>query len=287
MRTYAARLTAVGVLVLASGVLVASAGAGPITISDGNSWARVWPYAGEDAQGMDIWVVNQPDGSDLNVLEQQWFWYRVDRTTTGGGEKPLEALDPEPFVFPSDTNDNSQDDNLYIRYENLDEGLTVEVNYRLTGGTAGSGRADMEESIRIINMANTAQTVHFFQYSDFILSFNEDTVVIPWPNTARQWFDEIRMSETVVTPVPDGHQVGDPEALLAELNDGAPTTLDGPSGPLMGNVAWAFQWDMAMEPGGSFLISKDKSITPVPEPATLALLGLGAAALVARRCRSR
>jgi len=285
MRTYATRLTAVGVLVLVSGVLVGSAGAGPITISDGNSWARVWPYAGEDAQGMDIWVVNQPDGTDLNVLQQQWFWYRVDRATTGGGEKPLEALDTEPFVFPSDTDGNGQDDNLYLRYESLDEGLTVEVNYRLMGGTAGSGRADITESIRIINMADTAQTVHFFQYSDFILSFNEDTVVIPWPNTARQWFDAVRMSETVVTPVPAGSEVALVLDLLDELNDDAPTTLTGFGGPLTGNASWAFQWDMALEPGGSFLISKDKSITPTPDPATLALLGLGALGLIARRRR--
>jgi len=289
MRTYATCLTAVGALVLVGGVLAGSADAAPITIEDGNSWARVWPYAGEDAQGMDIWVVNQPDGTDLNILKQQWFWYRVDGMTAEPGEKPLEALDPEPFVYPSDTDDDGQDENLYLRYESLEEGLTVEVNYHLMGGTPGSGRADLEESIHIINTADTAQTVHFFQYSDFILSFEEDTVRILWPNTARQWFDAVRMSETVATPVPDGAEVALVPDLLDELNDDAPTTLppSGPAGPVTGNVSWAFQWDMTLEPGEGVLVSKDKGIYPTPEPATLALVGLGAAGLVARRCRSR
>jgi len=256
-------------------------------IEHGNSWAWIWPSQGayEEEYGMTIWTVEQHDGTDLNILHRQWFWYRIDRPVGVEGEKPLHALDPDPFVFASDTNGDGTDDNLRVRYDGADDGLTIEVNYNLMGGTPGSGRADMAETIGIINQANVAQTVHFFQYSDFNMSFNEDRTAILWPNTAAVCFSDIRMSETVVTPVPTAHEVGLATDLLDSLNDDLPTTLNGFSGPLWGDTAWAFQWDMTLEAGGSLLISKDKSITPTPEPATLALLAAGAVGLMARRRR--
>ena len=289
MRKHGMRWVVAGVLVMAA---IAPATAAFQQIADGNSWARVWPsqVRPEDGYGMDIWVVEQPDGTPLNILHRQWFWYRVDPPggpvnghAVPGGEKPLHELDPDPVVLLSDTDGNGTDDNLHLWYDGVGEGLTVEVNYNLMGGTPGSGRADMAETIGIINRGNVAQTVHFFQYSDFNLSFSEDRTTIPWPNTADVCFSDIRMSETVVTPVPTAHEVGFAPDLLDSLNDGLPTVLDGSAGPMLGDTAWAFQWDMTLEPGGSYLISKDKSITPTPEPATLALLGLGAAVLAARR----
>jgi hypothetical protein len=237
---------------------------------------------------MDLWVVSQPDGTDLNVLRRQWFWYRVDGPLGLGEDLPLNALDADPVVLPSDTDGDGDPDNLLLRYEGGPAGLRVEVNYRLMGGAPGSGRADMAETILLENIGNGPYTVHLFQYSDFILSFEEDTVRIPWPNTARQWFVgpvSMRLSETVVTPEPDGREVALAADLLADLNDPAPTTLSGFTGPLTGDVAWAFQWDAILAPGETFLISKDKGIYPTPEPATLALVAAGGIGILLRRRR--
>jgi len=283
MRTHAMHTLAAGVVAVV--LAAAPVEAGPVTLEHGNSWARVWTHPGDAGQGMDLWVVNQPDGSDLNVLDKQWFWYRIGELTVEPGERPLEALDPDPFVFASDTDGDTLADNLRVRYTGIDDGLEVEVNYHLMGGTPGSGRADMAETIRILNIANGPRTVHFFQYSDFNLSYMEDTAAILWPNTVRQWFSGVRMSETVTTPVPAGAAAAQEPLLLDLLSDAGPTTLAGLPQFAQGDVAWAFQWDVTLAPGECYLISKDKSVMPTPEPATLALVGLGVAAMVARRRR--
>ena len=81
---------------------------------------------------------------------------------------------------------------------------------------------------------------------------------------------------------PSRYEVALVPAIIDKLNDGDADDLNDVAGPITGDVAWAFQWDISMEPGGSFLISKSKRLV-VPEPASLGLLVVGGLIVLKRR----
>jgi hypothetical protein len=240
-----------------------TANAGVFSLVDGNSQVDFNTASSANATN---WFV---DGQDQ--LFQQAFWLRVGST---GGETSLHAL-AIGVEGTSDTDFDGNADTLFVRY--LGTVFTVEVRYGLTGGAAGSNVSDLSEEILITNTSGAALDFHFFQYSDFDLgaTSGNDTVQILGGNTAQQSDPNgLVFSETVVTPNPTHHEVAPWPSTLASLNDGSPTTLNDSNGPITGDVTWAFQWDTTIGAGGSFLISKDKGLSPVPEPASLALWSL-------------
>jgi hypothetical protein len=96
----------------------------------------------------------------------------------------------------------------------------------------------------------------------------------------------VHLSESVLVPQSSHHEVAYYDTTLYALNDGLPTTLSDLDGPLTdGDLTWAFQWDFSLAPGKTFLISKDKLITP--EPATLGVLIAVGGVLLRRRRRGR
>jgi hypothetical protein len=120
-----------------------------ITLTDNNSVAQI---NASSSAGMFNWSIQ-----GQNQLAQQWFWYRVGLV---GPEAPINTISAPTITTPNART-------LYTTYNN--GAYSVEVDYSLTGGLAGSGYSDIGESIRINNLTTAPLDFHFFQYSDFDL----------------------------------------------------------------------------------------------------------------------
>ena len=257
---------------------VLSSSAQIITLIDQNSTANidVTPSAGNSG-GMTNWII---DGQ--NELAQQWFWYRVG---SSGPERPISAIGPLSF---STINART----LYTTYNNGAYGVTI--NYLLTGSAPGSGKSDVSESISITNATASTLEFHFFQYSDFDLGGpGGDSVTLG--KNLRGLFNEARqtdasstvfLTETVVTPGANQGEAAFYPVTLTKLSDGSTDNLGTTSTTAgVGDVTWAFQWDLNIAPFSSVGISKDKylQIPTVPEPSALAFISGGLLALIIQR----
>lgn len=254
-----------------------SAQAAVFTLEDGNSTADFDTTDGFNS-GQQSWVI---DGT--NHLNLQAFFFRVGDTGEEVNLGTLPIAGGGSDVSATDTNLSGKDDTLFVRYDS--GSFLVEVKWSLQGGSPGSGTADIAEQIKIINTTGSALDMHFFQYVDFNLGGSSagDTVRIDNERTAVQFNGGFVGSETVVTPMPARYEAGS-AGLGGIFSNGVADDLANASGPLSpADAAWGFQWDVVIAPNDSFLISKDKQITQIPEPTSLALLGLGGLLLTRRR----
>lgn len=267
MRQIGLRVVCAAVVVLV--MLSAPAGAGIYAMTDANSTAVV----DSSGSGMYDWTVD-----NVQHLNRQWFWYRVGAT---GPESNLGAL-PLSAGGVSDTNFDGNNETLYLRY--LATQFKAELTFLLTGGSAGSGASGIAEAIRITNTSGAPLDFHFFQYVNLHLggSAINDSVAILNGNTARQTYGNMTVSETVETPMASHHEVGFYPGTVNSLSDGSPTTLSDVSGAIgPGDLTWAFEWDVTIASGGSYIIGKDKHV--VPEPASICLLAAASLVTLKRR----
>jgi len=265
------------IVLTATAMIAASAFAGDeeqYFLSDQNSAATF-----DIAEGQISWEV---DGISQLFAQQFYFRRASDQSELLVSTENL-TLDG---IFASDTNPFRDDSNDALAQLYSDgNGLQIETIFTLRGGTDGSGRSDLAEQIVIRNLSNSSMTLSFFQFVDFDLGgdFADDSGIIINGNTVRQSDDGFSISETVVTPQPTLFQVDDQAVLSGMLNDGAIDDLNGQSS-YNGDVAWAFQWNINLDAGEEFIISKDKSI--VPTPGSLALMGIAGLLTTTRRRRS-
>jgi hypothetical protein len=233
-----------------------TAGAVSYTLEDLNSSATI-----DTSTGMTSWVVD-----NQSQLFAQNFYFRIGDSPTAGVTN-LAAL-PLTFSRAADVNINPGNEVLAVQYDGA--GLDAKLGYTLTGFGPGSFKSDIGETITITNTSDRQISLHFYQYVDLDLggTFADDTAYIVDGRIAEQSDPFWTVSETVVTPPPSRYQVdyynGLEPPFSGDLNDNA--------GPITGDATWIFQWDATLGTGQSLAISKDKMISPVPEPVTM--LGL-------------
>lgn len=235
-------------------LLATSAWATPIQLTDKNSIVRINP---DSSNGMYDWVVNGVD-----QMFQQWFWYRIGDSA----EQPLNQLG---LVSQDSSN------RLATLVYGSAQGLTIQVDYLLTGTL--QRQSDVAETITLTNGSSRALDLHFFQYSDFDLNGWPSGQSVEWlnTNTVRQTGHGVYFNETVITPAANHWEMNYYANTINKLSDGLPTTLNDQKYAGPGDVTWAYQWDFTLAAGTSMQISKDKRISDIPEPFTLALVGSG------------
>jgi hypothetical protein len=210
---------AVGVVVFAVGT---PANAVPLseTLTDLNSTASYSANTQVGSNAIQVsWVV---DG--VSQLFEQNFY--IDLTgTTNNVPTNLANVAPTQFIA-SNTNFNPGDDKLVVQWADIGgSGITVQVDFGLTGFPAGTMLSDIAETISITNSSDSAQAIRFFQYVDFDLdgtgagdTASSSTSPV---KSVLQTGEGSSVSETVVTPGPSLYQVGDStiDSAVIEVGD--------------------------------------------------------------------
>ncbi len=253
-------------------LLLISSASSQINLSNGNTTATIDPTTNPLSflRGMNSWEV---DGVDQ--LFQQWYWFRIgntaERTIDSGAALSVSGLTANTATI------------TYIH-----SSVRFDLTFTLVGGVAGSGTADVSEIMRVTNLTNQVLDLHLFEYDDFDLdgTFGGDSAVRLDPSSIRQ-SDAISSVTVGAVPAASHWQIGAVPSIFDAIEDGVATTLSdsgSPFGP--GDASFAMQWDVSMNSHSSFLMSKNKIVTAVPEAASMAILGLGTVGLLRRRAKA-
>jgi hypothetical protein len=245
-----------GVSVFVCALVSQQASAAPVLVSLSNlnstaTFQLTPPGAGGTA-GMNNWTV---DGTDQ--LQQQWFWYRLGPT---GSQYSLDTL-----VLQSESVTGTNV--LNVTYADPAGQFAIDLSFDLTGGSSGSGTADVGEQVRIRDTGSNTLDFHLFQYTNFDLNDNPagDTVQVDTTSRsadATQTKGNTVFADTVATAKPSHYEAGDAATILSNLTGATPDNLSDVAGPVSpADAAWAFQWDTPVRPNGSYLVSEDKEIT--------------------------
>lgn len=258
-----------GVIALATTAFT-PAFAADFTLSFKNSSIEINTNA---SAGASNWKV---DG--VNYLNYHWFYYRVG---SAGGEAPIQNIGTSTATLSHIPNIISS---LDLTYAN--SSYSVRTLFDLTGGNFGSGSASLSESITVRNLSGSSLDFHFFQYSDFnIWGLAGGQTVQFSPNLATGGYNTVAQTDgfrvvtenvgDFITPI-GRFEANLANITLSSLTDSSPTTLANTQTAGLGDVTFAYQWDVVLAPGGSFQLSKLLSI--VPEPTTASLMFLSAMA---------
>ncbi len=238
--------------------------------------------------GLTPWTI---DG--VNQLNQQWFYYSI-------GSGPVYSIDTiAPWTVPTITGGTVP--TLTETYAN--SLISVKTKYTLQGQLAGSGKATLGQTITLNNPSATAQTYHFYQYSDFNMAGTSGSQYLQFNvNGATTAYQVVQSGGATltgtVTALSGGASIAPEEqaglydgSMFGLVNGNPAPTLNNNLNAGPGNVVYAYEWDVTLaaygNPGSSLTLSEIQAVVPVvPEPSSVALIAAGLLGLAFfRKCR--
>lgn len=272
-------LVALGLLFLTDTAFAPSASAGSFTLADGNTVVDIDTTS---QAGLYNWFV---DGVDQ--MWQEWNWYRVG---ANGPEISLDTI--EVLSTASDVNGNGLNETLYAKFS--DGSLQFEVTWNIVGGAPGSLQSIISETYKVTNLTGAKiDDINFFTYTDLDMGGGiVDALAFLENDNSIHQYDGIWRSETTHNPNWSRWEISVWPTLLNSLNDGAATDLSNSVTPVIGpvDIVQAYQYHFNLDAGLSATFGVQKTIWAIPEPGSIAMVGvglLGLSGLAIRRRRNR
>lgn len=254
-----------------------------------------WTYSESglisDGTDEDAGSTNFENQFGVDNMFQNWWWFNTDNTgrefalgnqVSGGTTSSSSAR----LVYVEDAGPNAPD------------ALQFDIEYTLTSLPDGNS-AIVQIGFKIHNLSDSEQHVRFFSYSDFDLNetAGDDSGTFIAPNQFSISDGNPLVFGGLVASVSglNGWEQSTFSELRDKLDDDDIDTLSNatsPFGPT--DMAHGFVWDLTLAANGSangadqFVGSLVKYVNnPVPEPSTIAVLGVAAAGLLAKRRRRK